>query len=69
LAGEYYLRLRVVGGTDVAIGHVFGADAIPDLLRDLANYYDEDPDACAGLLEPQCRAAVPRHVAYPFSVR
>lgn len=69
MAGEYYLRLRVLGGTDVAIGHVYDASAVPDLLRDLACYYDEDPDALRDLFEPHCRGAVPRSVAYPFSAR
>jgi hypothetical protein len=67
MAGEYYIELRVIGVKTVPLGHVYGPEALPELLRHVADYWTENPAECAAAFDGDPRRGVPRNVAFPFS--
>lgn len=59
-------RLRV-NHTDVVLGSVAEPAELPELLRHVADFYDDNPDVCESLFRAPAVRAVPPTVAHPFS--
>jgi hypothetical protein len=45
-----YVFLKVLDGREVALGVVEDPGCLPELLRHVADYYDDNPTDCASLL-------------------
>lgn len=61
-----YLFLRVSDRAEIPLGVVNEPGDVPELLRFVADYYDDNPDACAQLLAGSSAKRVPWGVADPF---